>query len=269
MKAIIAQCMTLFGKPKRTLESLLYIIKTYHTHKVISSDVTQMIEGVIKISQEQVRDIMIPRAQMTYIKKNQKFQDIVSTVMHSKHSRFPIIAENKDNISGIILAKDLLKYINEKKSNFNIDDIIRPTMYVPESKKLDNLLNDFQIKHHHMAIVVDEYGGISGLVTIEDILEKIVGDIEDENFTEEDDDLIVKQSEHVYKVKGSTTIEDVNATIGCDIANDNFDTIGGFVAAKFGKIPAVGKSIDIHNLHIVVKNISKKQILNIQITKTE
>ena len=247
-------------------EQLIAALKYSMEHKVIDKSAMQMIEGVLKISKEQVRDIMVPRAQMTCIKQDQKIEDIVNIITESRHSRFPVICEHKDNIVGIVLAKDLLRYVFKKNHDFDIKSILREPIFIPESKKLDHLLNDFQIKHNHMAIVVDEYGGVSGIITIEDVIERIVGDIEDEHFIPEEE-FIIKQSENVYYVKGTTLIETLNEELGSEMLSKDFDTVGGIIASNFGSIPKVGTTIKAYGLSVVIKKVSKKQILSMQISK--
>ncbi len=250
----------------RNEEQLIATLKYSMEHKIINKNAMQMIEGVLKIAKEQVRDIMVPRAQMTYIKQDQKITDIVKIITESRHSRFPVICEHKDNIVGIVLAKDLLRYVFKENDDFDIKSILREPIFIPESKKLDHLLNDFQIKHNHMAIVVDEYGGVSGIITIEDVIEKIVGDIEDEHFIPEEE-FIIKQSENVYYVKGITLIEILNDNLGSAVPDKDFDTVGGIVASSFGSIPKVGTTIRAYGLSIIIKKVSKKQILSMQISK--
>lgn len=247
-------------------EQLLATLRYSMDQKIIDHNSMQMIEGVLKISKEQVRDIMVPRAQMTYLKQDQKIEDIVNIITNSRHSRFPVIGEHKDNIVGMVLAKDLLQYVFQEHDGFDIKSILRAPVFIPESKKLNNLLNDFQIKHNHMAIVVDEYGGVSGIITIEDVIEKIVGDIEDEHFLPEEE-FIIKQSENVYSVKGTTLIEDLNTELTSSLPDKDFDTVGGIIASQFGSIPKADTSIKAHGLNVLIKKVSKKQILSMQISK--
>ena len=247
-------------------EQLLATLRYSMKQKIIDQNSMQMIEGVLKISKEQVRDIMVPRAQMTYLKQDQKIEDIVNIITNSRHSRFPVIGEHKDNIVGMVLAKDLLKYVFKEHDDFDIKSILRTPIFIPESKKLDHLLHDFQIKHNHMAIVVDEYGGVSGIITIEDVIEKIVGDIEDEHFIPEEE-FIIKQSDNVYYVKGTALIEDLNTELTCSLPDKDFDTVGGIIASQFGSIPKAGTTIKAHGLNVVIKKVSKKQILSMQISK--
>lgn len=249
-------------------EQLHATLKHSMEQKIIDQNAMQMIEGVLKISKEQVRDIMVPRAQMTYLKQDQKIESIVSTITNSRHSRFPVIGEHKDDIVGMVLAKDLLNYVFKEHDDFNLKSILRTPIFIPESKKLDHLLHDFQIKHNHMAIVVDEYGGVSGIITIEDVIEKIVGDIEDEHFIPEEE-FIIKQSENVYYVKGTTLIESLNETLNCQIPDKEFDTVGGIVASEFGSIPKAGTIVKTYGLNVVIKKVSKKQILSMQISKVK
>jgi magnesium and cobalt transporter len=226
-----------------------------------------MIEGVLEVSEMQVRDIMIPRAQMVVIEHDSKPEEIVPIVVRAAHSRYPVIGENKDQVVGIMLAKDLLSYFMlENKNEFNMNDILRPVVFVPESKRLNVLLREFRSSRNHMAIVVDEYGGVSGLVTIEDVLEEIVGEIEDEHDID-DDVQILKVSDTRYTVKGVTSIEDFNSEIGADLADEEFDTIAGLVTKKFGRVPKRGESTRIGPFQFKVLRADSRRILLLQVTR--
>lgn len=259
---MINRLLNYFNYKPTNEKQLLKILAHCTTTKIIDKDAMTMIEGVLNVSKMKVRDTMIPRAQMITVERENNIDDITKIITESRHSRFPVVGENKDDILGILLAKDLLSLTEE--DNFDITNILHTTIFVPESKRLDNLLHEFQIKHCHMAIVLDEYGGISGLVTIEDVLEKIVGDIEDEGFTTEDE-LVVKQAYGVYSIMGRASIDSVNTLLEVNISNEEFDTIGGIIAANFGKIPKVGAKISLHGLHFTIKKVSKKQILLMQV----
>jgi len=199
-----------------------------------------MIEGVMSVSEMTVRDIMIPRSQMDVVSEDDDPAEFIPLVLETKHSRFPVIGENKDDVVGILLAKELLNYYANPES-FDLKDTFRPAVFVPESKRLNVLLRDFRANRNHMAIVVDEYGGVSGLVTIEDVLEQIVGDIEDEYDFDESEDNIIAEANGRYRVKAQTEIVDFNARFGTDFADDEFDTVGGLVLQAFGRLPKRGE----------------------------
>ena len=199
-----------------------------------------MIEGVLQVSEMQVRDIMIPRSQMDVIEINRSPENFIPFVIQTAHSRFPVVDENKDNVIGILLAKDLLRYYAGEEE-FNVRDMLRPAIFVPESKRLNVLLREFRANRNHIAIVVDEYGGVAGLVTIEDVLEQIVGDIEDEyDFDEVEDNIILDRTGR-YRVKSITEIEDFNEALGTHFSNEDYDTVGGLVISLFGRLPKRGE----------------------------
>ena len=248
-------------------QQLLKVLKHCYDKKIIDQDAMTMIEGVFNVSNMQVRDSMIPRAQMVFIKLDQPIESVVEAISASKHSRFPVICEHKDDIIGILLAKDILPYLDPKKRPFDIQKLIRPSFVVPESKRLDNLLHDFQAKHSHMAIVVDEYGSVAGLITIEDILEKIVGDIEDESFTDESTHAIEKHDTEHFTILAKTPIEEVNTALSTQIPDDAFDTIGGLIAAKVGRIPKEPASIALYGYKWHITQSTAKQILVIEVEK--
>ncbi len=202
-----------------------------------------MIEGVLQVSEMTVRDIMIPRAQMDVVSIEDDPAEFIPLVLETRHSRFPVIGENKDDVVGILLAKELLNWYRSPET-FNLHDTLRPAVFVPESKRLNVLLRDFRANRNHIAIVVDEYGGVSGLVTIEDVLEQIVGDIEDEYDFDESEDNIIAEAGGRYRVKAQTEIDDFNAHFGTDFADDEFDTVGGLVLQAFGRLPKRGEIDD-------------------------
>jgi len=258
--------ISFFYKEPNTEAQMLKTLHDCVAQKVIDQDSMTMIEGVLNVSKIKVRDTMIPRAQMVILNVDQSLEEIAKIIIESKHSRFPVICENKDNIIGFLLAKDLLINFQKPKENFNIRSAIRPAIFVPESKKLDNLLHEFQVKHSHMAIVIDEYGNVAGLVTIEDVLEKIVGDIEDENFTDSEADSIIKTN-NKYTIQASAVIEQLNDELGLNLKNSDFDTIGGHIAAEIGHIPKPEHKIIINNFEFTVKKSSPKKILLLEAIK--
>jgi magnesium and cobalt transporter len=204
-----------------------------------------MIEGVLLFSQMKVRDIMLPKNQMTWISKKNSLTEVLNIVTQSGHSRFPVYGAHKDEVIGILHAKDLLRYQNQHPKNLDLYDIVRQATFVPESKRLDLLLSDFRNNRNHMAIVVDEYGAISGFVTLEDIIEQIIGDIEDE-FDIDEEAYIKSHGEHCYILKSYTPIEEFNEYLKCNFNDDDYDTMGGIVMTNFGHLPKRGEQIKIN-----------------------
>lgn len=254
------------GEPS-TREELVDLIQDAEHRDLIDIDTKEMIEGVLDVAELKVRDIMIPRSQMVTIDKNQSVEEFLPIVIQTQHSRYPVVSENKDHIEGILLAKDLLAYgFHLVDEPFSLEQVMRPAVIVPESKRVDALLKEFRSKRYHMAIVVDEYGGVSGLVTIEDILEEIVGDIEDETDEDESRGDIRRISAHRFNVKALTAIEDFNDYFRTDFADDEYDTIGGLVAHNFGHLPEVGESLFIGDLNFKVTAADRRRIQQLQVT---
>jgi magnesium and cobalt transporter len=224
-----------------------------------------MIEGVLEVSEMQARDIMIPRSQMVVVREDVSPDEFLPVIIDSAHSRFPVIGDNRDEVVGILLAKDLLSYYAKNhRENFDIRDILRPAVFIPESKRLNVLLKEFRANRNHMAIVVDEYGGIAGLVTIEDVLEQIVGEIEDEHDFEEDL-YIVKHNDTRYTAKALTPIEDFNAEFNAEFSDEEFDTIGGLLISKFGHVPSRGEETTIGRFKFKVLRADSRRIHLLQI----
>ena len=228
-------------------EQLTALLRDAEQRNLLDAGALAMIEGVLNVSDMQVRDVMVPRSQMVVVKQDDSPEAILDVVVESAHSRFPVIGDTRDEVVGILLAKDLLAYFGQRAARcgdeepkFNLRDLLRPAVFIPESKRLNVLLNEFRSNRNHMAIVVDEYGGVSGLVTIEDVLEQIVGDIEDEHDVDEDVS-IVRHSDNKYTVKALTPIEDFNEYFGSDFSDEDFDTIGGLVMNTFGHLPKRGE----------------------------
>ncbi len=253
------------GEPK-TRQELIEILREAQQRHLLDADALAMIEGVLEVSEMQVREIMIPRSQMVVVERDASLDEILPIITESAHSRFPVIGENKDEVVGILLAKDLLTYfIGERRADFNMRDILRPAVFIPESKRLNVLLKEFRASRNHMAIVVDEYGGVDGLVTIEDVLEQIVGEIVDEHDVE-DEVYIMKHSDSNYTVKALTPISDFNEYFGCDISDEEFDTIGGYVMRQFAHLPRRGETIDIGPFHFKVLHADSRRINLLQLT---
>ena len=242
-----------FSNEPRDRDELIEFLREAQIRNLFNQDALAMIEGVLQVSDMQVRDIMIPRAQMVAIQKDVPPEQMLQVIVESGHSRFPVIGSSKDEVLGIFLAKDMLRYYSEEASMEHImRETIRPAFFVPESKRLDILLKEFRASRNHMAIVVDEYSGVSGVVTIEDVIEQIVGEIDDEH-DNEDDTFILKHGAGRFIVKALTTIEDFNEYFKTEFSDDEFDTVGGFVAHAFGRLPKRGESriIGRHNFQVV------------------
>ena len=254
---------TLLQRPKNRNE-LMSLLRDAKKREILDNRALSMIEGAISVTQMQVRDVMIARSQMVFIEYDAKLETILPLIIESHHSRFPVIGENRDEIIGVLLAKDLLRYFNHQE-NFNIKDILHPVVFIPESKRLNVLLEEFRSKHNHMAIVIDEYGGISGLVTIEDVLEEIVGEIEDE-YDAKDDAMITKLNNIQYTVKALCPIEDFNETFKTEFDDGEFDTIGGLVMSRFGHLPKRNEMIIIEGIRFKVLHADKRRVGLLRVT---
>ena len=245
-------------------EELLDLLHGAFERKLLDADALSMIEGVLQVSEMTVRDIMIPRAQMDVVSIEDDPAEFIPLVLETRHSRFPVIGENKDDVVGILLAKELLNWYRSPET-FNLHDTLRPAVFVPESKRLNVLLRDFRANRNHIAIVVDEYGGVSGLVTIEDVLEQIVGDIEDEYDFDESEDNIIAEAGGRHRVKAQTEIADFNAHFGTDFADDEFDTVGGLVLQAFGRLPKRGEVATIGDLRFRVIRADSRRLHTLQV----
>jgi magnesium and cobalt transporter len=260
----IVQSFTTEPKSKQDLVS---VIQESEQSGVINPETCAMIEGVMEVSDLRVRDIMIPRAQMMTIDIDETVEEFIPAILESAHSRFPVISEDKDHIEGILLAKDLLAYAFDPSKILALRNILRPAVIVPESKRVDVLLKEFRQKRYHMAIVVDEYGGVSGLVTIEDILELIVGEIEDEHDDDEkESDDIKTLNKHTYSVKALTQLEDFNKFFNTKFDEEDADTIGGIVLRAFGHMPARDEEVTIDNISFKVTNSDKRRLVQLKVT---
>jgi magnesium and cobalt transporter len=227
---------------------------------LLTADALEMLEGVIAVGDLQVRDIMVPRSQMSVVARDDGVEQLLPIVVESGHSRFPVIGEDRDQVIGILLAKDLLRYYAENApGDFDIRECIRPAVFVPESKRLNVLLKEFRKSRHHMAIVVDEYGGVAGLVTIEDVIEQIVGDIADEYDVEEDQP-IRRDGERQYTVRALTRIAEFNEYFGTQLSDAEFDTIGGLVAHGFGRVPRRGDALRLDDFEFRVLRADRRRV---------
>ena len=225
-----------FSNQPQDCEELKALLKEACRHGIIDADALAMMEGALEVSETQVRDAMIPRSQMVVVQNDSRLEEFLPRIVESGHSRFPVIGEDKDEVDGILLAKDLLPHLASGAQRFDLTDTIRPAVVIPESKRLNMLLRDFRASRNHMAIVVDEYGGVSGLITIEDVLEEIVGEIDDE-YDEEEEALILPIGDNLYQVQALTPIDDLNDMFESDLSDDDYGTVGGLLLAEFGRVP--------------------------------
>jgi len=249
-----------FSNEPRDMEGLAGTLQHARERGIISADALEMLEGVLEVVEMQVRDIMVPRSQMVIVNRDDPPEDILPAVIEAGHSRYPVIGEDRDQVVGILLAKDLLRYfVDGGRSSFDIKEVLRPVAFIPESKRLSELLKEFRASHHHMAIVVDEYGGVSGLVTIEDVLEQIVGDIGDEYDTDDDLD-IRKEGERQFSVKGTTRIDEFNQYFGTDFSDEDFDTISGLVISYLSRLPRRGETFTLDGLEFRVLRADRRRL---------
>jgi magnesium and cobalt transporter len=247
-------------------EQLLALLHSAYERNLLDADALAMIEGVLQVFEMQARDIMVPRAQMDVIDVNDSPGKFIPFVIQTAHSRFPVIGENKDDVIGILLAKDLLRYYAGEEE-FDVREMLRPAVFIPESKPLNVLLKEFRKNRNHIAIVVDEYGGVAGLVTIEDVLEQIVGDIEDEYDFDEVEDNIIPEKSGVYRVKAVTEIADFNARFGTAFSDEAFDTIGGLVMNRFGRVPKRGEQTAIEGWTFKVLRADSRRVYLLQVSR--
>ncbi|CAM5368976.1 HlyC/CorC family transporter [Thauera mechernichensis] len=239
-------------------EELLAQLHAAFDRNLIDADALSIIEGALQMSDMQVRDVMIPRAQMDCVHLDDPIDAIVNFAIDTAHSRFPAIGDGKDDVAGILLAKDLLRYFAGRE--FDLRDMLRPAVFVPESKRLNVLLREFRVSRNHMAIVVNEYGGVAGLVTIEDVLEQIVGDIEDEYDFDEVGDSIRLDHSGRYRVKATTEIEDFNEAFATHFSDEEYDTVGGLVIRHFGRLPKRGEAVELEGLKIQVLRADSRRV---------
>ena len=269
-KGWIEKIKDTFSPEPTNHEELVDVINEAELNDVINPQTREMIEGVIGVNKMKVRDIMIPRAQMITIDVNATAAQLIPQVIESAHSRFPVISEDKDHIEGILLAKDLLAYVFNQEAELVLKDILRDAVIVPESKRVDVLLKDFRQQRYHMAIVVDEYGGVSGLVTIEDILELIVGQIEDEHDADDQEtDGIRPLNKLTYSVKALTQVSEFNTFFATKFSEDEADTIAGIVLKGFGHMPETGDKITLNDIEFKVTNSDKRRIQQLKVTLPE
>jgi magnesium and cobalt transporter len=256
------------GEPA-TRQDLIEILRAAEKRDLLDRDSLDMLEGVFGVSEMKVRDIMVPRSQMDVVDKNSPPAEYLPPVIESGHSRFPLIDGDKDKVIGILLAKDLLRYFQldkKKRAHFNLHDMLRPAVFVPESKRLNVLLREFRANRNHMAIVVDEYGGVAGLVTIEDVLEQIVGEIRDEYDLDADDVMIVERRGGEFIVKALTPLEDFNTRFQTVLPRGEIDTVGGLVMATLGHVPRRGERLELEGLRFEVLRADSRRIHLLKVT---
>ena len=259
---------TLLSREPEDREQLIELLHSAFERNLLDSDALSMIEGVMQVSEMQASDIMVPRSQMDVIDISETPDKFVPLMIETAHSRFPVTENNKDNVIGILLAKDLLRYYAGGEE-FNAREILRPVVFIPESKRLNVLLKDFRSNRNHIAIVVDEYGGVAGLVTIEDVLEQIVGDIEDEYDYDESEDNIIQELSGHYRVKAITELVDFNEALGVEFSNQDYDTVGGLVLNKFGRLPKRGESVVIGSLKFTVLRTDSRRLHTVVVEESK
>ena len=263
---LLERLSALFLREPADRPALTRLLRSAYQRNLLDADAISIIEGALAVSEMQVRDIMIPRAQMDVIDVHSKVEDFISQVIGTAHSRFPVIGENRDDVIGVLLAKDLLRHYAGEEP-FDVREMLRPAVYVPESKRLNVLLREFRASRNHMAIVVDEYGGVAGLVTIEDVLEQIVGDIEDEYDFDEASDNILPEPGGRYRVKALTQVADFNTAFGTDFSDEEHDTVGGLVIAHLGRLPRRGEILSIAGLKFQVLRADSRRVYTLIVEK--
>jgi magnesium and cobalt transporter len=260
-----ARLSSLLLREPEDREQLIQLLHSAFERKLLDADALSITEGALAASEIIVRDVMVPRAKMEVVDIEDSLDDIVEHINRTAHSRFPVIEENRDNVLGILLAKDLLRV--PRDGAFRLRDWLHPVVFIPESKRLNVLLREFRVSHNHMAVVIDEYAGVSGLVTIEDVLEQIVGDIEDEYDFDETEDNIRRDPFGHYRVKAQTTIEDFNAGFGTDFGDEDCATVGGLILNRLGRVPQRREEIDIGGLHFVVLRADSRRLYTLLVTR--
>ena len=263
--SLLERLSSLLLREPEDRDQLIELLHSAFERRLLDAEALSMIEGVLQVSETQVRDVMIPRSQMDMLDVAESPGKFIPFVIDTAHSRFPVFEDNRDNVIGILLAKDLLRFYAEEE--FNVREMLRPAVFVPEAKRLNVLLKEFRANRNHIAIVVDEYGGVAGLVTIEDVIEQIVGDIEDEfDFDETEDNILVDRSGR-YRVKAVTEIADFNNHFNTNFSDEDFDTVGGMVVKRFGRLPKRGESIGIDGFTFQVLRADSRKIHSLLVDK--
>jgi magnesium and cobalt transporter len=269
-KTWLDKLSTLFSDDPNDRQDLKDILREAAERNVVDTETLSILEGALQVSDMQVRDIMVPRSQMVCIKAEESLKEFLPSIIESAHSRFPVLGEDQDEVLGVLLAKDLLPLtLNENREDFNVKDLLRAAAFVPESKRLNILLKEFRATRNHMAIVADEFGGIAGIVTIEDVLEQIVGEIEDEHDQDDDDSFIKELDNDVRMVKALTPIDDFNQHFDTKFDEKEFDTIGGIVIQHFGRVPECDEAITINDWRFKVVNGTGRRINLMEVTPVD
>ncbi len=265
-RSLLERLSTLLMREPEDGEQLRRLLHSAFERNLLDADALSMIEGVMQVSEMEVRDIMVPRSQIDLIDIHDTPDRFIPHVIATAHSRFPVIDQNRDDVIGILLAKDLLRYYAGEEE-FNVRDMLRPVVFVPESKHLNVLLREFRANRNHMAIVVDEYGGVAGLVTIEDVLEQIVGEIEDEYDLDETEDNVLQEGTNRWRVKAQSEISAFNEALGTHFSDEEFDTVGGLVLQRFGRLPKRGESITLEGLRFTVLRADSRRLHLLSVQK--
>jgi magnesium and cobalt transporter len=268
-KSWLGRLTDLLNREPKDREQLMAVLRDAEERELLSPEMLGMIESVLQVSEMQVREVMIPQSQMIAIGCESTYEEIIPILIESGHSRFPVLDASGRDIIGVLIAKDLLPYGFPKTlKTFNIAEVLRPAVFVPQSKRLDILLKEFRVNRNHMAIVIDEYGHVAGLVTIEDVLEQIVGDIEDE-YDIDEDDYIKKHTDNTFSVKAATPIDDFKEYFETEFSDEDFDTIGGLVLQGFKHLPVRGETIYIENYLFKVLHSDNRRIHLLEVVKEQ
>lgn len=260
----IAQALK--GREPENREGVLHTLRSAHHRGVLDADVLSMCEGVLNVADLQVREIMVPRSQASLLPRSESVWDLLPTIIESGHSRFPVTGDSRDDVIGILIAKDLLPYLDpQEQREFRLRELLRPALFIPESKRLDALLKLFQESRNHLAIVVDEYGGLAGIVTMEDVIEQIVGEIDDEHDLDEDTWVLNRSDDGRTVVKALTPIEVFNEHFDTRLSDEEFDTIGGVIANGFGHMPRRGEALELEGLRFEVLRADSRRLHLLQV----
>lgn len=258
-KTWLSKLTNLFNDQPQSQDDILDILDVAHEDGLLDGYALSMMKGALNVSELQVRQVMVPRSQMVVVPIDVTIEEVLPIIVESGHSRFPVVGEDKDELEGILLAKDVLRTFVKEEKDFNLKELTRPAVVIPESKPINTLLQEFRTSRNHMAIVIDEYGGVAGLVTIEDILEEIVGEIDDE-YDSQNEPYILKLADGQYRINALTTITELNEFFGLDIDDSEFDTVGGMVANKAGRLLDEGETIVIDNMIFTITQSDKRRI---------
>lgn len=265
-KSLLQKIGEVFSSNPSNGEDIIAMLRSAESQSIIDASVLQIMEGALKVADLQAREIMVPKSQMKVIEADFSLEQILELVIESQHSRFPVVGESSDDIKGILLAKELLPLLLSGSDAFDLISLLRPATIIPESKRLNILLQEFQEQRYHMAIVLDEYGGVSGLLTIEDVLEEIVGEIEDET-DEQEAEQIQQISDKCYRVEAIVEIDDFNEYFDVGFPDDDCDTIGGLVINAFGQLPEIGETVSIDSFHFKVLDGDKRRISLLEVSR--